>query len=171
MAMSTKKHKIIDGDGHVVEDHAAIAARMPKEYRGRSDSGRSPYPPNDHLHSANAHFLVPGAFAKVGREGWLQFMEDVGLTSAVLYPTNGLSFGRVISKDWAIELAHAYNDWMYDEYLNKSSRFQALGLIPLQEPAEAVTELRRIVKELGFCGAMLPSTGPMQSQNHLGDDR
>jgi predicted TIM-barrel fold metal-dependent hydrolase len=44
-------------------------------------------------------------------------------------------------------------------------------LIPLQEPAEAVKELRRIVKELGFCGAMLPSTGPMQSQNHLGDER
>lgn len=169
--MTEKKPRIIDGDGHVMEDHAAIAARMPEEYRGRSDSGRSPYPPNDHLHAANAHILVPGAFAKVGREGWLQFMEDVGLTSAVLYPTNGLSFGRVISKDWAIELARAYNDWMYDEYLSKSSRFQALGLIPLQEPAEAVTELRRIVTERGFCGAMLPSTGPMQSQNHLGDER
>ena len=47
-------------------------------------------------------------------------------TSAVLYPTNGLSFGRVVSLDWAIELAKAYNDWMHDEYLSKSSRFQAL---------------------------------------------
>lgn len=169
--MTEAKKKIIDGDGHVVEDHTAIAARMPEQYRGRFGSGRSPYPPNDHLHAANAHFLPPGAFAKVGREGWLEFMEDVGLASAVLYPTNGLSFGRVISKDWAIELARAYNGWMYDEYVSKSSRFQALGLIPLQEPAEAVKELRRIVKELGFCGAMLPSTGPMQSQNHLGDDR
>jgi uncharacterized protein len=169
--MGQYKPKIIDGDGHVVEDHAAISARMPEEYRGRFGSGRSPYPPNDHLHAANAHFLPPGAFAKVGREGWLQFMEDVGLASAVLYPTNGLSYGRVISKDWAIELARAYNDWMHDEYVSKSSRFQALGLIPLQEPAEAVKELRRIVKELGFCGAMLPSTGPMQSQNHLGDER
>ena len=169
--MTETKKKIIDGDGHVVEDHTAIAARMPEQYRGRFGSGRSPYPPNDHLHATNAHFLPPGAFAKVGREGWLEFMEDVGLASAVLYPTNGLSFGRVISKDWAIELARAYNGWMYDEYISKSSRFQALGLIPLQEPAEAVKELRRIVKELGFCGAMLPSTGPMQSQNHLGDDR
>src|SRR5207253_780428 len=169
--MTQNKTKIIDGDGHVVEDHAAIASRMPKEYRGRSDSGRSPYPPNDHLHAANSHFLPPGAFAKVGREGWLDFMKDVGLASTVLYPTNGLSFGRIVSRDWAIELARAYNDWMYDEYLSKSSRFQALGLIPLQEPLEAVKELRRIVKELGFCGAMLPSTGAMQAQNQLGDDR
>ena len=166
-----KNHKIIDGDGHVVEDHSAIAARMPQQFRDRFGSSRSPYPPNDHLHAANAHFLPPGAFAKVGREGWIDFMEDVGLTSAVLYPTNGLSFGRVVSLDWAIELAHAYNDWMHDEYLSKSNRFQALGLIPLQEPAEAVKELRRIVKELGFCGAMLPSTGVMGAQNHLGDEQ
>ena len=34
-----------------------------------------------------------------------------------------------------------------------------MGLIPLQEPAAAVEELRRVVKELGMCGAMLPSTG------------
>jgi len=157
--VSTKINKIIDGDGHVVEDHAAIGARMPDEYRDRFGVGRGAYPPNDHLHAANAHTLPPGSFAKVGREGWIKFMEDVGLTSAVLYPTNGLSFGRVVSRDWAIELARAYNDWMHDEYLSKSSRFQALGLIPLQEPAEAVKELRRIVKKLGFCGAMLPSTG------------
>ncbi len=169
--MIKEKHKIIDGDGHVVEDHAAIGARMPDEYRDRFGVGRGAYPPNDHLHAANAHTLPPGSFAKVGREGWLEFMEDVGLASAVLYPTNGLSFGRVVSRDWAIELARAYNDWMHDEYLSKSSRFQALGLIPLQEPAEAVKELRRIVKELGFCGAMLPSTGAVGQQNQLGDER
>jgi predicted TIM-barrel fold metal-dependent hydrolase len=169
--MTNKKHKIIDGDGHVVEAHTEIAARMPAIYRERFGSARGPYPPNDHLHAANAHTLPEGAFAKVGREGWIEFMEDVGLTSTVLYPTNGLSFGRVVSLDWAIELAKAYNDWMHDEYLSKSSRFQALSLIPLQEPAEAVKELRRSVKELGFCGAMLPSTGVIGAQNHLGDDK
>src|SRR5919198_2998439 len=169
--MSDKRHKIIDGDGHVMEDYSAIAARMPEQYRMRVSSGRGPYPPNDHLHAANSHFLPQGSFARVGREGWIDFMEDVGLTGAVLYPTAGLSFGRVVSRDWAIELARAYNDWMHDEYISKSSRFQALGLIPLQEPQEAVKELRRIVKELGFCGAMLPSTGVMGAQNHLGDEK
>ena len=100
--MADKKHKIIDGDGHVVEDHSAIAGRMPKAYSDRFGLARGAYPPNDHLHAANAHYLPPGAFAKVDREGWIDFMEDVGLTSAVLYPTNGLSFGRVVSVDWAI---------------------------------------------------------------------
>jgi predicted TIM-barrel fold metal-dependent hydrolase len=169
--MSEARAKIIDGDGHVVEDYAAIGGRMPREYRNCFSVARGPFPPNDHLHAANSHVLPPGAFAKVGREGWIDFMEDVGLASAVLYPTNGLAYGRVVSRDWAIELARAYNDWIHDEYLSKSSRFQALGLIPLHEPAAAAKELRRIVSELGFCGAMLPSTGALQLQNQLGDDR
>ena len=169
--MRQSTHKIIDGDGHIVEDHQAIWQRMPEDYRGYNWTMKSPFAPNDHLHAANRHSVPPGAFARVGREGWVEFMEDVGIASAVLYPSNGLAFGRVVSRDWAIELARAYNNWIHDEYLTKSSRFQALGLIPLQEPPEAVKELRRIVKELGFCGAMLPSTGAMQLQNHLGDER
>jgi len=169
--MAQQRPRIIDGDGHIVEDHEAIWQRMSREFRGESFSRQSPFAPNDHLHAANRHFVPPGAFARVGREGWIDFMEDVGIAGAVLYPSNGLAFGRVVSRDWAIELARAYNNWMHDEYLTKSSRFQALGLIPLQEPAEAVKELRRIVKDLGFCGAVLPSTGAMQLQNHLGDER
>src|SRR6476646_10271614 len=127
--MSDKKHKIIDVDGHVVEDHSAIVAHMPEMYRDRFGTSRGAYPPNDHLHSATAHFLPPGAFAKVGRQGWIDLMAYVGLTSAVLYPTNGLSFGRIVSLDWAIELALAYNNGMHAEYLSRSGRFQALGLI------------------------------------------
>ncbi len=169
--MQNLKHKVIDGDGHVVEDHEGIWQRMPTNYRGDNWSIKNPFPPNDHLHSANRHFVPPGAFAKVGRDVWFDFMNEVGITSAVLYPSNGLAFGRVVSRDWAIELARAYNNWMHDEYLSKSARFQALGLIPLQEPEEAVKELRRVVSQLGFCGAMLPSTGAPQLQNQLGDER
>src|SRR5207253_4185711 len=78
-------------------------------------------------------------------------------------------FGKIVSRDWAIELARAYNNWIYDTYLSKSSRFKAMGLIPLQEPAEAVIELRRIVRDLGFCGAMLPSMGA--NMPHLGSEK
>ena len=91
--------------------------------------------------------------------------------ATVLYPSNGLAFGRVVSRDWAIELARAYNDWIHDEYTGRSPRFQAVGLIPLHEPEAAVAELRRIVEELHFAGAMLPGTGAKQLQNHLGDER
>ena len=158
--MSTAtQHKIIDGDGHVMEDIATIWKYMPEEYVGKSFSdarGRSPFPPIDHLHTANRHFTPKGAFANVGREGWEVFLEEVGIGTTVLYTSAGLAFGKIVSRDWAIDLS-------------KSSRFKAMGLIPLQEPAEAVIELRRIVRDLGFCGAMLPSMGA--NMPHLGSEK
>ena len=163
--------RLIDGDGHVMEDLPAIVARLPEGYRGESFVGRDPFPQTDHLHSSNKHFTVPGAFANVNIDGWVDFMTDLGMEQTVLYTTRGLSYGKIVSKDWAIELARAYNNWMHDEYLAKNSRFQAVGLIPLQDPKEAVIELRRIVEELGFCGAMLPSTGADGLQSHLGNER
>ena len=84
----------------------------------------------------------------------------------MLYTSAGLAFGKIVSRDWAIELARAYNNWIYDTYVSKSPRFKAMGLIPFQEPAEAMIELRRIVRDLGFCGAMLPSMGA--NMPHLG---
>jgi predicted TIM-barrel fold metal-dependent hydrolase len=172
MERSFNSTRIIDGDGHVMEDVAAIWRHMPQEYVGRSFSdirGKSPFPPIDHLHSANRHFTPRGAFANVGPEGWERFLGEVGIHSTVLYTSAGLSFGKIVSRDWAIDLARAYNDWMYDTYLSKNRRFRAMGLIPLQEPKEAVNELRRIVGELKMCGAMLPSTGA--SMPHLGSEQ
>lgn len=160
---------IIDGDGHVVEDLSAIVDHMPPPYREKALSRSfDPFPPLDHLHSSNLHDLPPGSFARVGPDGWLEFLKDVGIETTVLYTTRGLAFGKVVSRDWAIDLARAYNDWFYQTYTRHSPRFKGMALIPLQEPEAAVEELRRAVKELGMCGAMLPSTG---IQSHLGHKR
>ena len=99
----------------------------------------------------------------------MKFMDDVSIERSVLYTTQGLSYGKIVSRDWAVELARAYNSWIAETYVHMDSRFQAMGLIPLQDPQEAAVELRRIVEELGLCGAMLPSTGA--DQIHLGDER
>ena len=169
---SQERERIVDSDGHVMEDIEAIARRMPEAYWGGFNRLiRNPFPPLDHLHAANQHTLPDKAFTPLGIEGWLEFMEDVGIDRAVLYTTQGLSYGKIVSRDWAIELARAYNDWVAETYVHKDPRFQAMGLIPLQDPQEAVVELRRIVEELGLCGAMLPSTGADQSQTHLGDQQ
>ena len=169
---SANPQRIIDGDGHVVEDIAAILKHMPKEYVGRSFSearGKSPFPPIDHLHSANRHYTPEGAFAVVGPEGWEEFLKDVRIDATVLYTSAGLAFGKIVSRDWAVELARAYNNWIHETYVAKSPRFQAVGLIPLQDPKAAAEELRRMVEELGLCGGMLPSTGA--NMPHLGSER
>jgi hypothetical protein len=77
----TTEHKIIDGDGHVIEDIATIWKYMPEPYVGRSFSdmrGRSPFPPIDHLRTANRHFTPKGAFVGVeGDEMTLPFAVNV----------------------------------------------------------------------------------------------
>jgi uncharacterized protein len=147
--------RIIDGDGHVVEDEAAIRKFMPAEMRGL----RALFPPLDHFHVFGGE-TPPGSFRRdVGPKEWIAFLDDLGIESTVLYPTWGLAYGRIFHHDWAIAATRAYNDWIHEQYLSGSTRFQAVALIPMQDPAEAVKELRRAVRELGFCGAMLPSTG------------
>jgi predicted TIM-barrel fold metal-dependent hydrolase len=61
--------------------------------------------------------------------------------------------------DVAVALSHAYNQFMYEEFLKKSPRLKAVALLPLQDMNEAVKELRRAVAELGMVGAMLPAFG------------
>jgi predicted TIM-barrel fold metal-dependent hydrolase len=163
--MAWNRMDVIDGDGHVMEDWDALLEYMPAAYHDRFRGKGRLFPPLDHLHSATLYDLVPGAFRQVGPPGWLEFMDDVGIERAVLYPTGGLAVGKVINGDFAIEICQAYNNWFHDTYLKTSAKFQGLGLIPMQEPPEAVKELRRIVEELGFCGAMLPSMG---LKGHLG---
>lgn len=153
----TQVTTIVDGDGHVMEDQAAMARYIPEPY-AEMQRGGAVFPPLDHLHIAGGK-TPKGAFRQVGPDGWSEFLEDLGFKATVLYPTAGLAYGRIVNRDWAIAATHAYNDWLYDTYLRVSPRFKGMGLIPLQEPDEAVSELRRIVQEQGMCGAMLPATG------------
>src|SRR5438105_10128418 len=95
----------------------------------------------------------------VGSNEWQRFMTDVGIETSVLYPTYGLSIGVVTSRDWAVALCKAYNDWLSETYLKASPAFKGMALIPLQDVECAVTELRRAVDQLGMVGAMLPANG------------
>jgi len=158
-----KSPAIIDADGHIFEDHPGIWKFMPAVF---SETSRrtAVFPGLDHLHTPVGQ-TPPGSFAPVGPEGWLEFAAAVGIKAAVLYPTNGLAFGRITDVDWAMAVARAYNDWLCETYLRRSPCFKGMALVPLQEPEAAVAELRRAVSELGMCGGMLPSTG---LKAHLG---
>jgi len=165
---------IIDGDGHVFEDPEELRKFLPYPLNENNPTkSMGLFPHLDHLH----HFLAknpPGAFGmqpdgtfrNPGPEGWIEFLNRSGITLTVLYPTAGLSYGRLMDIDYAIGACRAYNDWMVETYLARDPRFKAAALIPMQEPEAAVEELRRAVKELGMVGAMLPSTG---LKTHLGD--
>ena len=74
----------------------------------------------------------PGAFEDPSFEGWVRFLDGLGLDAAVLYPTDGLVFGKMVDVDLAIGTARAYNDWLHAAYLQRDSRLKGIALLPLQ---------------------------------------
>lgn len=166
---TTTATKVIDGDGHVLEDIEGIIAHLPSPYREMAQTAaelravgtRDVFPPLDHLHTGRAVETPPLRDARppAGPKEWGAFLDDVHIERTVLYPTRGLAFGHIESLDYAVAVAKAYNDWLHDDYLAVDSRFHGMALLPMQDPEEAVKELRRAVTELGMMGAMLPSNG------------
>ena len=53
---------------------------------------------------------------------------STGTDWAVLYPTRGLFYGRVIFEDWAIAYARAYNNWLHDAFLKDNPRLRRTGI-------------------------------------------
>src|SRR6266540_7478248 len=116
--------RIIDGDGHVFEDGDAMQKFLPEPFNQGPARPRW-FPPLDHFHDFIGQ-TPPGSFRRVGPDGWLEFADDVGIESAVLYTTGGLAFGKITHRDWAIAVARAYNDWLHEAYLQRSPRFKGM---------------------------------------------
>lgn len=158
--------RVIDGDGHVIEDGDAIAKFMPNGYRGKI------FPQLDHFHDAGKFNERreggSGLASPPDAKGWTTFLEDAEIDWTVLYPTWGLAVGRIIDRDFALASCRAYNDWLHEAFTGQDKRLKGMALIPVQDPAAAVDELERAVTELGMCGAMLPSNGDGMKA-HLGD--
>ncbi|MBI4529020.1 MAG: amidohydrolase [Deltaproteobacteria bacterium] len=156
--------RVIDADGHI-NDYAGgeeIARFMPQGNRSSVI-----FPPLDHLHFQ----YLRKSRREIGNPGvteWLEFLDQSGIEWTVVYPSAGLAVGRFISVDWAIAACQAYNNWLHEKFLNKSPRIKGMALIPIQDVESAVEELRRSVKQLGLCGAMLPSNGE-GIKSHLGE--
>jgi predicted TIM-barrel fold metal-dependent hydrolase len=161
----TQQQKIIDGDGHIFEDGEAIARHFPYSAAGgRLRSGV--FPLNSHIQYSLTR-RPPGAFATTpdgrfqnpGPEGWIDFMEQVGIDCAVLFPTAGQRIGRIVDRDYACGAARAYNNWLAETYLGRDSRFRGIALLPMHDAEAALEELQHAYTELGMCGVLFPATG------------
>ena len=174
-------YELFDADGHVLEDVQGIMAKMPSKWgeamRGRFENPMSKLHGMTILPWLGYLSTIPtgGSGTAISRKGpmehgenpesWEYFLEAVGIERTVLYPTLGLTIGRVRDLEYVKVVTRAWNDWIWETYIqHPSGRFQAAALLPMQVPSAAVEELKR-VKELGFAAATIPANG---LPNHLG---
>jgi len=164
----------VDADGHVMENYNDMLQFVPEPFNTRGPGNTVPtfshrmMPSLDHFHTpSDGTRRTAGTFDRnTGPEQWLDFLDRTGTEYTVLYPTTGLAYGNVAYPKWALAYAQGYNDYVHKRYLERSSRFQAVALVPMQSVTEAVIELRRAVKDLGFLGAMIPSNGLVRHVSH-----
>ena len=153
--------RILDADGHVMELDDQLREHIGAPYADlewhRSYSFWPGLTMDGYLRSLRKAGGWAGGGSGPSAHDWLAFLDKNGIELTVLYPTQGLTHAAIQDRDWAITLARAYNDWLYHRFMKVSPRLVGVALLPVQDIAEAVKELRRAVEELGMVGAVLPA--------------
>src|SRR5438445_8808651 len=133
IAMSELVPEIVDSDGHIMERDVDIEPYLAPKYRGTQVTSMPFFPTLDGWHRtggaiARSQPSEPDADRGDNQrfpadvEGWSRFLDDAEIATAVIYPTAALAFGFSREPEWAIDLAQAYNDFMYDRYLKTDPR-------------------------------------------------
>ncbi len=86
-----------------------------------------------------------------------RFIAEEGIDLQVVYPTSLIAVSSFANRDYACALARAYNDWVADYCRQCGPDVKAVAVVALQEPTEALQEMRRAVDELGHVGVVIPS--------------
>jgi predicted TIM-barrel fold metal-dependent hydrolase len=87
----------------------------------------------------------------------LKDMDLEGIDIAVLFGTSPfLSLPFVDDRDYACAVARVYNDWLSTYCRADPRRLKGVAAVAIQDPHEAVNELRRTVEELKFIAVAIP---------------
>ncbi len=170
--------KIIDADRHVLEPSDLFDRYLPQRFRGRvkvegpnqtsrfvdgepvSDSHRRP-----NRTTEDFGYIFAGSkrwretFAEALAAGFdpasnLRDMDREGVDLSVLFPTLGLyiMWRDNLDPELSAAICRAYNTWLAEYCSTNGSRLYGVALIPLQDPVQAVTELRHAKEKLGLVG-------------------
>lgn len=162
---------VIDADGHVEENLAAIVTGLPPSMRdlaprfARDENGKSvtliegkPWRPKFRQpRGSKTHVSAGGVVRAGGRDPVerVRVLDDEGINAAVLYPSLGLMFGLYDDPDAAAALCASYNDWLADYCATDPRRLIGVALLPQQEPKLAAAELERCVDQHKFVGGVI----------------
>ena len=152
----------IDADGHIVERQSDVRKYLPEPWNRRPTSlwtaGDQPWDTSlfETLGGERNH----GAMSPEQElDTWLRIMDEAGIETAVLFPTGSGNISKVRERDFAVAAARAANTLFAKEYATHSPRLKPVGVLPLQDPAKAVEEMRFAVEELGLISFEILSLG------------
>lgn len=177
-------HAVIDADSHKCENPLVFPDFVPAPFRRRLGFVRDRYgeqriritdaDPSTGRAELTRLFPQPegygkGTFRPYHRETTLgglfnrlrlEHMDREGIDHQIVYGSIALAFGSVIDPELAVALCRAYNDYIHVDCETGCERLHPVGVIPLQDPAEAVAEMRRCVEELGMHGVAVAPNVP-----------
>lgn len=171
-------YRVIDSDRHIMEPSDVYDRYMDARFRGRvkitgpNQSGRyvDGKPVSDSDKRPDRETADHG-FIFAGNQGWrdtfaeaiaadfdpasnVRDMDREGIDLSVLFPTLGLyvMWRSDIDPELSAAICRAYNTWLAEYCGYDPSRLRGVMLLPLQDPARAVEELRHAREKLGLVG-------------------
>ena len=125
----------------------------------RAAGGGNPNRPGGHNYERNQRLYADHAARGWSTEAQLEAMDVEGLDVAVLFPTRGLHTLAEphMEPGLAAALARAYNDWLYDFCAPAPDRLIGAAMVSPFDMDDAVAEVERAVKELGFRAVFMRS--------------
>jgi predicted TIM-barrel fold metal-dependent hydrolase len=184
------RFRIIDADGHVMEPRGmweryidpAFRDRAPRVERGpgghariavegrlcpRPDGRNAVSPAMQAVFSKNIReHLAPYLEAQYSAESQVKALDEGGIETSFLYPSQGLYTAAIDDLDPALAAAicRAYNDWIVDFCAYAPDRLKPVGmLVALHDPVAAVREVRRLAGR-GF-KAVFVRPNPIHGRN------
>ena len=168
--------RIMDADGHVVEPPIVWTEYTEPAYREQMIQVRRNRDGHDELFIMNENrsrpnlpvtaSVVPGGLSDlekarkltwedVPRGGFdpdarIKIMDEEGIDVAFLYPSLFLLYGDLTEPKLQAAACRAYSNWLADFCRAHPKRLFGVAPIPLLDVDEAVREMRRVVKDLGY---------------------
>lgn len=150
----------IDADGHIMERRQDFEPYLAKEWQGRS----TPLWPGGYRWDADMG-------GKLGTKGygykrdlnpkqqvefWHKILDEYEMEKAVLFPTGCGSMMKLREPGFAEAATQAANRHFASDYM--TDRLRPVGVLPMNNPAAAVEEVRRVAK-LGLPGVEVLTDG------------
>jgi uncharacterized protein len=129
---------------------ATGAADLPRVFLQPEGHGKGTYRPY------HEETTIGGLFNRVR----VEHMDREGIDHQVIYGSITLAFCSLVDAELAVALCRAYNDYIAEDCAGYAQRLHPVAVLPLQDPGEAVREMRRCVEVLGMPGVSIAPNVP-----------